>query len=443
MKINEMFKKAQRPERVIQFGEGVFLRGFVDVFLQNLNNKGLFDGSVVIVKPIPSKGVEMFDVLKEQDGMYTHIERGLKDGKPTVIKHKIDVISRLINPYEEYESFLNLAKNPDMKFIFSNTTEAGITYLKEELKENEVCDSYPAKITALLYERFKAGLDGFFIIPCELIDKAGDTLKSIILKHADNWNLGDEFKNFIETKNTFYNVLVDRIVTGFPHGEKLNLEYEDNAVDTSELFHLWALEGDRKILSYLPFDKSDLNVIISDDIDMYHTRKVRILNGAHTSLVPYALLNGMETVKECTENPKMREHLNQCINEEIIPAIADKYGMGEEELTKYADDVLERFENPFICHKLIAISLNSVSKFKVRVLPSILDYYEKFNKCPQNLIKAFAFLLKFYNTDMANDTEDAMKKMKTLTPAQILADTGLWDMDLTTVISVSDIEKYL
>lgn len=422
--INEIHKKTCRPERIIQFGEGGFLRGFADWMIQKVNDSGKYNGSVVVVQPI-EKG--MCDKLSEQDCVYTHVMRGLENGKPVVKKEIIDVISRCVKPYDDYEEYLALAENPDFHVIISNTTEAGIVYNDDDTLTQTPAVSYPAKLTQLLYRRFTLGFDGFLILPCELIDKNGENLKKIVLKYADKWNLGEDFCSWIENKNTFCNTLVDRIVTGYPKDEDMELGYIDNMVNTSELFHLWVIEGDKSKKNILPFDEIGLNVLWTDKLENYRTRKVRILNGAHTSLVPYAMLKGFETVGQCATDTDMSKYLKACIYDEIIPTLT----LPVSELTAYADDVLERFKNPYIKHLLSSIALNSVSKFKVRVLPSVLEYKEKFGKFPKNLICGFDALLKLYKTDMANDDIAVMEKMKNGSIDEILSDSSLWGQDLS------------
>ena len=423
--ISEVVTKKQRPERVIQFGEGGFLRGFVDWMLQKLNESGSWDGSVVIVQPI-EKG--MCDVLSAQNCVYTHVMRGLENGSPVVRNDIVDCVSRCVKPYENFEEYKALAQNPDFRFIFSNTTEAGIAYVPTDKLTDAPPKSYPAKLTVLLYERYKAGLNGFMIIPCELIEKNGEKLKEIILKYAEDWKLGEGFTEWIEKENTFFNTLVDRIVTGYPRDEKIDLDYEDNMLDTSEVFHLWVIEGNTSYSSELPFDKAGLNVIWTEDqLNKYRTRKVRILNGAHTSLVPYAMLRGFDTVKSCVDNPEMLAYMKKCIFDEIIPTL----DLPEAELKQYANDVLERFANPYIKHYLSSIALNSVSKFKVRVLPSILTYIDRFGKTPQTLLTSFGALLKFYKTDMTNDDPEIVEFMKNATVEEALANEKLWGRDLS------------
>ena len=414
------FETVKRPERVIQFGEGGFLRGFVDWMIQKLNDAGEFNGNIVVVQPIEQG---MCDMLTAQNCGYTHFIRGVEGVEKTVVNS----ISRCVKPYEDYDAYLALAHNPDFRFIVSNTTEAGISYSEGDKLSDRPAKSYPAKLTALLYERFKAGLGGFIILPCELIDQNGVKLREIVLRYANEWELGEDFINWVEKENHFCFTLVDRINTGYPKGEDMNLGYEDNLVNTSEYFHLWVIQGDSKLAEEIPFHKIGLNVIWTDNLEMYRTRKVRILNGAHTSTVAYAMLSGFDTVKSCIEDEKMYAYIKKCVFEEIIPTL----DLPKEELIDYANSVLERFANPYINHYWSSIVLNSVSKFKVRVLPSITEYIKRYNKMPETLIFALAQLIKLYKTDMANDDKDVMEFMKNASTKEILANTSLWDEDLS------------
>ena len=417
-------------EKIIQFGEGGFLRGFVDWMLQIVNEKTDFEGKVVVVQPI-EKG--MCDMLSAQDCKYTHICRG-SEGVDT---RKIDVISRCIKPYENFDSYMELAEIPSMRFIVSNTTEAGIIFSPDDKITDAPAVTFPAKVTQLLKKRFDLGLKGFVFLPCELIDKNGATLKKVILQYADLWNLGEDFKNWVENDNIFCNTLVDRINTGFPRDEKIDLGYEDNMLNTSEYFHLWVIDGYKGLCNEIPFDKCDLNVIVTENLEMYRTRKVRILNGAHTSLVPYALLEGFDTVKSCVDDEKMLAHIKSCVFDEIIPTL----DLPKEELIEYANSVITRFSNPYIKHYLSSIALNSVSKFKVRVLPSILEYIKRYDKMPKTLIFSFAKLIDFYRTDMTNDDKDVCDFMKTASVEEILSNTALWDEDLTFLCE--EVKKYV
>ena len=425
------FNKTVRPERVIQFGEGGFLRGFVDWMLQKVNESSDFNGSVVVVQPIEQG---MCDLLSAQNCVYTHVIRGVEGVDKTVV----DVISRCVKPYEDFASYLALAENPDFRFVVSNTTESGIVFSAEDRITDAPPKTFPAKVTLLLKRRFDLGLGGFIFLPCELIDRNGDNLKRCILKYADLWELGDDFKNWVECENVFTNTLVDRINTGFPRGEDLGLGYEDNMLNTSEFFHLWVIETEHDLESEIPFASAGLNVIVTKDkLEMYRTRKVRILNGAHTSLVPYAMLEGFDTVKSCIDDERMCAHLRRCVFDEIIPTL----DLPRDELLAYANSVVERFGNPYIKHYLSAISLNSVSKFKVRVLPSILEYIKRYDKMPETLIFAFAKLIEFYKTDMPQDAPEVVAFMRDHSAREILANAELWGQDLSFL--AEEIEKCL
>ena len=425
------FEKKQRTERIIQFGEGGFLRGFVDWMLQKLNDNGSFEGNVVVVQPIEQG---MCDMLEKQNCVYTHLIRGVEG----VEKSVINVISRTVKPYDDFGAYLALAENPDFRFVVSNTTESGIVFSAEDKMTDVPPKTFPAKLTLLLKKRFELGLKGFIFLPCELIDRNGDNLKKCVLSYADLWNLGDEFKAWIEKENVFCNTLVDRINTGYPRGEELNLGYEDNMVNTSEYFHLWVIECDYDLEKELPFKSAGLNVIVTKDkLSMYRTRKVRILNGAHTSLVPYALLEGYDTVKSCIDSEKMLAHIRACVFDEIIPTL----DLPKDELIEYAEGVIGRFANPYIKHYLSSIALNSVSKFKVRVLPSILEYIKRYNKMPETLLFSFAKLIDFYKTDMTNDDPDVVAFMKTASVKEILANDKLWGEDLSFL--TKEVEKYV
>lgn len=419
--MSSVFVKSTATEKFIQFGEGGFLRGFADWMIQKMTDAGVFEGSVVVVQPIEQG---MCDMLESQNCGYTHIIRGAEGVDKTIC----NVISRCVKPYEDFDAYLALALQPEMRFVISNTTESGIVFSDEDKITDAPPKSFPAKVTLLLKKRFEAKLPGFIFIPCELIDRNGDNLKKCVLQYADLWNLGDEFKAWVEKENIFTNTLVDRINTGFPRGEQIDLGYEDNMLNTSEYFHLWVIETDYDLEAELPFSKAGLNVIITpDQLERYRTRKVRILNGAHTSMVPYALLSGLETVKDATEDKVMSAHLRKCIFDEIIPTL----DLDKNELIDYAENVMIRFSNPYIKHYLSSIALNSVSKFKVRVLPSILEYNKRFGKLPEALTFSLAKLIEFYRTDMTNDDPEVVAFMKTASVDEILANTKLWGEDIS------------
>lgn len=415
-------------ETVMQFGEGGFLRGFVDYFFHKLQEKGLYDGKIVVVQPI-EKG--MCQMLADQNCEYNLFLRGIDNGQVVNEHTHVTSISRALNPYTQYEEYMKLAENPDLRVIVSNTTEAGIEYLGTEKLTDTPPKSYPAKLTQFLYKRFKLGLKGFILLPCELIDNNADNLKKCILQYANLWELGDDFKNWLESENDFCNTLVDRIVTGYPRDEVEELTkqigYTDNLIDTAEIFHLWVIEGHHE--DELPFNKAGYNIVWTDDAKPYKKRKVRILNGGHTSMVLGARLYGLSTVGECLKDETVSAFLKKCIFEEIVPTLGNT-----ETDVKFGEAVLERFSNPFIKHQLLSIALNSVSKFQVRVLPTILEYKEKFGKYPAALTFSMAALIAFYRTDEANDGADIMEFMKTASVEDIMKREDYWHSDLTEMI---------
>lgn len=417
-------------ETVVQFGEGGFLRGFVDYFLQKMRDQGLFEGSVVVVQPI-EKG--MCEMLEKQNCQYNLFLRGIDNGQVVDEHTHIDIINRCINPYADPEGYMALAENRDLRFVVSNTTEAGIEFVLENRFEDRPAKSFPGKLTQLLYKRFQLGLPGFIVLSCELIDHNGEELEKCCLQYADLWNLGQEFKNWLKEENDFCSTLVDRIVTGFPRDEHAALceriGEQDNMMDTAEIFHLWVIQGHHE--DELPLQKAGFNVIWTDNVDPYKKRKVRILNGAHTSMVLAARLYGLETVGECLKDEKVSALLKKCIFEEIIPTIGDT-----EDNRKFGAAVLERFSNPFIRHLLLSIALNSVSKFKARVLPTILEYKAEHGTYPQGLTFSLAALIAFYRTDEANDGEEIMKFMKDASVADILAREDYWGQNLGDLVPV-------
>jgi tagaturonate reductase len=348
----------------------------------------------------------------------------------------IDCIDRCINPYEDYAEYLALAEIPTLRYVISNTTEAGICYREED----KLCDtppiSFPAKVTALLYRRWQAGLDGFVFLPCELIDRNGDKLRECVLRYAADWGLEEEFVGFVKKNNVFTSTLVDRINTGFPKGETGDLGFSDKMLNASEFFHLWVIETDYPLERELRFTEAGLNVIVTPDgLEKYRTRKVRILNGAHTSAVAHGLLSGLETVGDLMKDEKMREHIEGCIFDEIIPTL----DMDKEELTGYARGVLTRFMNPYIEHRLRSIALNSVSKFKVRVLPSILEYHRLFGRYPTRLCYSLKRLIELYRIDPPKDDPEVIEKMRTLPLHDLLSDKNLWGEDISRLMC--EVEK--
>ncbi len=403
--IIEVAKKEKRPVKVLQYGEGNFLRAFVDWIIDQLNEKSDFNGDVMLVQPLKNG---LCDMINDQKGLYTTILRGVQNGKPVEEFRQITSVSGCINPYDDYDQYIKQADNPDLKLIISNTTEAGIAYHEGDKLDDKPQVSYPAKVCALLYKRFKtfngAKDKGIIVIPCELIDKNGDVLKEIVERYAKEWELEKEFISWLNESCDFCNSLVDRIVPGYPRAEAdaicEKLGYKDNLLDTAEIFLLWVIECHKKTHEdVLPTDKAGLNVIWTDDMSFYRTRKVRILNGSHTMMVLAAYLSGLNTVEECMKSPLIRPMLEKGLFDEIIPSMDGN----KDELIQYAKDVLERFSNPYIVHLLLSISLNSVSKFKTRDLPSLLGYYEKNGELPSVLTFSLASLIAFYEGKFSKD----------------------------------------
>ncbi|MDR7210470.1 tagaturonate reductase [Flavobacterium piscis] len=450
-RVNTGLEKLQ-PIKVIQFGEGNFLRAFIDHAFQELNDTVDFNAGIAVVQPIENGMVNM---LNDQDGLYTLFMKGLSKGQEVQEKKLITNLVSGINPYTNFSDYLALAKESALEFIISNTTESGIAYVSTDTPDMQPPSSYPAKLTVLLHERFKHfngdKSKGLAIIPCELINYNADTLKEIILKYSNDWNLGADFVTWINESNTFHNTLVDRIVPGYPRAEideyNKQLDYSDNLIVSAETFFLWVIEGGEDLKAKLPFHKTNLDVKIVADMQPYRTRKVRILNGAHTAMVPFSLMFGNETVKETVDGDFTGSFINKAIFDEINETI----DMDKKELDLFAEDVLDRFRNPFIKHNLSSIALNSISKFKVRVLPSILVYIEKFDKVPTNLTFAFAALIRFYKgtwngatlpVDDSKDITDAFEAIwsnDTVTVVkQTLGNTEFWGEDLTKIKGLSE-----
>ena len=390
------------PERVLQFGEGNFLRAFVDYFIDMMNEKAGFNSKVVLVQPIANHtGFSLADVINEQEGLYTLYLRGFENNQKVNDKRIISCVSRCLNVHSDYEQVMACAENPELRFITCNTTEAGIAYDPECQFDQTPPSSYPAKLTQFLYRRFqKFGQEegkGFIILACELIDDNGKELEKCVLKYARQWELGEDFIQWIEKENIFCSTLVDRIVTGYPRAEAAAINeangYEDNIIDTGEVFGFWVIEGPDSLKKELPFAEAGLPVLITDNHKPYKQRKVRILNGAHTSMVLGAYLAGQNIVRDCMHDDTILKFMNKTIYEEIIPTLS----LSEEDCKDFAAAVTERFKNPFIDHALLSISLNSTSKWKARVMPSLEGYVEKFGKLPKCITASFAFYLEFYH----------------------------------------------
>lgn len=393
------------PERVLQFGEGNFMRAFVDYFIDRMNEEADFCSKVVLVQPIAPVpgGFDLKEAINEQNGLYTLYLRGFENGKKVNQKRVISCVSRCLNAYTDFDAVLACAENPELRYITCNTTEAGIAYDPSCRFEDRPAASYPGKLTQFLYRRFRLFGNqpgkGFLILACELIDDNGKELENCVLSYARQWNLGEDFIRWIEEENTFCSTLVDRIVTGYPRSEAAALTeengYEDNVMDTGEIFGFWVIEGPQSIRRELPFEKAGLPILVTDNHKPYKQRKVRILNGAHTSMVLGAYLAGQDIVRNCMEDDVIRSFMEKAIYKEIIPTLT----LPKDELTEFAASVTDRFKNPFIDHALLSISLNSTSKWKARVMPSLTGYVEKFEVLPPCLTASLAFYIAFYQGD--------------------------------------------
>ncbi|MBJ9161387.1 tagaturonate reductase [Citrobacter farmeri] len=434
------FPGAHYPERIIQFGEGNFLRAFVDWQVDLLNEHTDLNSGVVIVRPIESTFPPS---LSTQDGLYTTIIRGLNEqGEAVSDARLIRSVNREISVYGDYDAFLKLAHNPEMRFVFSNTTEAGISYHAGDKFDDAPAVSYPAKLTRLLFERYShfngAQDKGWIIIPCELIDYNGDALRELVLRYAQEWALPAAFITWLDQANVFCSTLVDRIVTGYPRDEAAQLEadlgYRDAFLDTAEHFYLFVIQGPKSLATELRLDKYPLNVLIVDDIKPYKERKVAILNGAHTALVPVAFQAGLDTVGEAMNDTEICAFVEKAIYEEIIPVL----DLPRDELESFASAVTGRFRNPYIKHQLLSIALNGMTKFRTRILPQLLAGQEANGKLPARLTFALAALIAFYRGERSGESYPVQDDAHWMTRFQ-----QLWsqhgDRQITTQQLVSDV----
>ncbi|MBR6750175.1 MAG: tagaturonate reductase [Bacteroidaceae bacterium] len=453
--------KAVRPERIIQFGEGNFLRAFVDWIIFNMNEKADFNSSVVVVQPI-ERG--MIDMLNGQDCLYHVNLQGLDKGEVVNDLTKIDVISRALNPYTDNEAFLALADQPEMRFVISNTTEAGIAFDSSCRLEDAPASSYPGKLTQLLYRRFKTfGGDmskGLIIFPCELIFLNGHKLKETIYQYIELWNLGEEFKTWFEKACGVYATLVDRIVPGFPRKDidaiKEKLQYDDNLVVQAEIFHLWVIEAPQEVAKEFPADRAGLNVLFVPSEEPYHERKVTLLNGPHTVLSPVAYLSGLNIVREACQHPVVGRYINRVMFEELLETL----NLPKEELVQFGKDVLERFNNPFVDHQVTSIMLNSFPKYQTRDLPGLKVYLERKGELPKGLVLGLAAIITYYKGGVRedgaeivpNDAQEIMDMLRDLwatgstrkVAEGVLAAEYIWGENLNNIPGLTDaVEGYL
>lgn len=395
---NTMVDKIKRPIKVIQFGQGNFIRGFADLMIDIANEREVFNGDIVIVKPTKSQGD--LDIYKKQDYLYTVVLKGLENGEEKKLNHIVRSVIDIVHPYEEYEKYADLTKIETLRFLISNTTEAGITYDDRDTIDMKPPRSFPGKLTKFLYERytyFKGDNDrGMIILPLELIDNNGDELRNAIIKYIKLWNLEEEFLDWIYKSCVFCNTLVDRIITGYPESYEENmwkdLGYKDELLVTGEPFGLWAIEDKYNVSKELPLDMADQPVIFTDDLSPYKLRKVRILNGAHTAFALASYLSDNNYVLESMEDKDVLAFVTRTIYDEIIPSL----DLPKDSLISFADTVVDRFKNPYNKHSLLSISLNGVSKWKVRILPSILGYIDYKGNLPLALTFSMSALIDFY-----------------------------------------------
>ena len=395
------------PEKVMQFGEGNFLRAFVDDFIDIANEKAGFNGKAALVQPIAQGLTEL---INRQEGLYTLYLRGSENGRKVDDKRVISAVSRCINPYENWEQVLELARSEDLEIIVSNTTEAGIVYDAGSTFDQVPPVSFPAKLTRVLYERFTAGQKGIVMLSCELIDNNGKELLRCVNRYIDDWKLGDGFRRWVNGENIFCSTLVDRIVPGRirdpEEAERLNAAngYEDPLADVGEVFGIWVIEGPEGLEDRLPFKKAGVPVIVVPDVTPYKKRKVRILNGAHTGFVPGAYLAGFDIVRDCMHDDTVRGFMNRMLYEEVIPTLP----LDKKDLEDFARAVQDRFNNPFVNHELMSISLNSTSKWRARNMPTFLDYVREKGKLPPCLTTSFAAYAAFYSSGIQALTEKGL-----------------------------------
>ena len=402
------FVKKDAQIKVLQFGEGNFLRAFVDYFFDISNEKAGFDGKIALVQPI-SQGLTK--LINEQEGLYTLYLRGSESGEKVDLKRVISAVDCCLNPYEkaDYDKMMEIAASDSLDIIVSNTTEAGIAYDPACNFEDVPANSFPGKLTQVLYTRFKAGKKGVVVLSCELIDNNGKELLKCVNSYIDQWNLGDEFKAWVNDENIFCSTLVDRIVPGRIRDEKevQKLEeengYRDELIDVGEIFGVWIIEGPGELEDRLPFKKAGVNVHVVPDVMPYKHRKVRILNGAHTGFVLGAYLAGQNIVRDCMQNETIAGFMNKMLNDEVIPTLVDH--LDKDDLDEFASAVKDRFNNPFVNHELMSISLNSTSKWKARNMPSFLQYIDKNGKLPVCLTMSLAAYIAFYSNDISELTD--------------------------------------
>ena len=431
--------------KVIQFGEGNFLRTFVDLYFDTLNKEDLGQYEVSIIKSIPFGSLDNF---QKQNNKYHVILRGRKDGKDVEEIYYVDSIKSAIDLYIDANPFFLLAEDKEVKILVSNTTEAGITFDKNDKIDNFPNITYPGKLTMWLYRRYKKGLPGIYLLPVELIDNNADALYKAVDDYISLWGLEEEFRIWNNKENHYCNTLVDRIVSGYPKDEKtkkhLNeLIGEDKLMSIGEPFGLWVIQNKGDIKNILKEGKHNIDVLFAKDISYYKKRKVRVLNGSHTNLVPISLWKGKETVFDVMKDDKLLKFIKDTLKEDIIPFVGEDI----EATASFSEEVLQRFLNPYLNHQLTSIALNSISKWKARDLCSFIDYYQRHNKIATYLTIGFAYLINMYqniehiqdkyichlpNRDIVmNDEEKYLNYFNKHTVKDFLSDVSIWGRDLT------------
>lgn len=418
-------------KKVLQYGEGNFLRSFVDLYFETLNREG-GEWAVEIVKPIPFGSLDAF---ARQENRYHVILRGVKDGNAAETVYPVSVVEQAISPFDDFPAYAALAVDPALAVIVSNTTEAGICYHEGDSFDGFAEITYPAKLTKFLYARFRAGLPGVYLLPVELIGNNADELFRCVEKYIDLWQLPEAFREWNRTENFYCNTLVDRIVSGFPRDEALRerlwklIGERDDLLSVAEPFGLWVIENKGKIADLLPAGHHNIDIILTDDIAYYKKRKVRVLNGSHTNLVAAGLLLGAETVYDCMTNETLYRFFRASL-EEIVPFVSSDRSMTE----RFAADVEERFRNPYLNHQLTSIALNSISKWRARVLPTFRDFFAANGRIPEHLTVGFSCLMHLYRTKYAELKDDAevLSFFASGKPLKdFLSDRTVWGEDLT------------
>ena len=418
-------------KKVLQYGEGNFLRSFVDLYFETLNREG-GEWAVEIVKPIPFGSLDAF---ARQENRYHVILRGVKDGNAAETVYPVSVVEQAISPFDDFPAYAALAADPALAVIVSNTTEAGICYHEGDSFDGFAEITYPAKLTKFLYARFRTGLPGVYLLPVELIGNNADELFRCVEKYIDLWQLPEAFREWNRTENFYCNTLVDRIVSGFPRDEALRerlwklVGERDDLLSVAEPFGLWVIENKGKIADLLPAGHHNIDIILTDDIAYYKKRKVRVLNGSHTNLVAAGLLSGAETVYDCMTNETLYRFFRASL-EEIVPFVSSDRSMTE----RFAADVEERFRNPYLNHQLTSIALNSISKWRARVLPTFRDFFAANGRIPEHLTVGFSCLMHLYRTKYAELKDDAevLSFFASGKPLKdFLSDRTVWGEDLT------------